>query len=50
MTLYQAWSDFCHASRTALWAYSPETIFFAGLLIGLICGMLLALATYPGLI
>jgi hypothetical protein len=50
MTLYQAWSEFCQSARELLWAYSPETIFFAGLLIGLICGLLLALATYPGLL
>ena len=47
MTLYQAWSEFCYAARNALWAYSPETIFFAGILIGIICSLLAGLIILP---
>lgn len=50
MTLYQAWSDFCQSARDLLWTYSPETIFFAGILIGMMCGLMLAALTYPGLL
>jgi hypothetical protein len=48
MTLYQTWSDFCQASRAALWNYSPEAVFVIGVMIGVICGLLVALVTYGG--
>ena len=45
MTLYEAWSELCAATRTLLWNYSPEAIFLAGLLIGGIMGLLIAVVT-----
>lgn len=47
MTLYEAWSELCAATRALLWNYSPETIFLAGLLIGGLIGLLLAAVTHP---
>jgi hypothetical protein len=46
MTLYEAWSELCAATRTLLWNYSPEAIFLAGLLIGIVAGLLLAVVTF----
>ena len=46
MTLYEAWGELCAATRALLWNYSPDTIFLAGLLIGAVAGLLLAVATF----
>lgn len=46
MTLYEAWSELCAAARMLLWNYSPETIFLAGLMIGAVAGLLLAVVTF----
>ena len=47
MTLYEAWSELCAATRALLWNYSPETIFLVGLLIGGIMGLLIAVGMRP---
>ena len=46
MTLYEAWGELCAATRAILWNYSPETIFLAGLMIGTVAGLLLAVVTF----
>ena len=46
ITLYEAWSALCAATRALLWNYSPETIFLAGLMIGTVAGLLLAVVTF----